>query len=163
MLLLYQRRAICAGPMGSIYIPLCFYFITLTPIINHYPDRFTFHYASTLSEKQQHVVLGMLNLHSTMLLLYLCWDVVVASNISIYIPLCFYFIHGNLLLPYPDHQNLHSTMLLLYLVLLNDFTYEQVYLHSTMLLLYLCRVVYRFLLFLHFLPRLLMKIKRKNL
>ena len=78
-----------------------------------------------------------INLHSTMLLLYPSVNFSPFSEISIYIPLCFYFIsdpvapaytegnmhlHSTLLLLYPDgwhkrtplHSNLHSTMLLLY-------------------------------------------------
>ena len=55
-------------------------------------DKFTFHYASTLSGQIYPVAIVIADLHSTMLLLY---RVIVTSKSyenPIYIPLCFYFI-----------------------------------------------------------------------
>mgnify|MGYP001777477689 CR=1 FL=1 len=96
-----------------IYIPLCFYFIAYRSkeVVEMY--KFTFHYASTLSDTTQYPLrtkciyiplcfyfiefrrrhLGLCyNLHSTMLLLYRSWIQVRAEPNNIYIPLCFYFI-----------------------------------------------------------------------
>ena len=54
---------------------------------------FTFHYASTLSDHAAHLVSVHLgHLHSTMLLLYQIPRRYGSGRISIYIPLCFYFI-----------------------------------------------------------------------
>ena len=76
-----------------IYIPLCFYFIPGDRCgkgILQYP--FTFHYASTLSCRHEYKCEFEFNLHSTMLLLYLQRQIRTRNRISIYIPLCFYFI-----------------------------------------------------------------------
>ena len=119
-----------------IYIPLCFYFISVLPAIHRWSLTFTFHYASTLSGctamrgcpamlstfhyastlstcRETHER-NLANLHSTMLLLYR------AS---------------------PSHPgsfriHLHSTMLLLYRDSPRAEHRECLHLHSTMLLLY---------------------------
>ena len=136
MLLLYRRNDPWRCGSICIYIPLCFYFIEAYPIFKdslslftfHYASTlsqrirrynggrssFTFHYASTLSEMQTAITVALLHLHSTMLLLYQCCKVISRFKIL----------------------HLHSTMLLLYRrkggqQLLNEFD-----LHSTMLLLY---------------------------
>ena len=71
MLLLYLSAGAQNQDTGKIYIPLCFYFITMSALM--------------LSGRVQ-------NLHSTMLLLYLF--ILSTSDMlnAIYIPLCFYFI-----------------------------------------------------------------------
>ena len=100
----------------DIYIPLCFYFIAvkksecITTLDLHSTmlllyqkkwrygmsaSRFTFHYASTLS-----------NMYLMITRLFL-----------IYIPLCFYFILYIYREYYSRNKNLHSTMLLLYLII----------------------------------------------
>ena len=98
-----------------IYIPLCFYFIACFPSRTSWVISFTFHYASTLSqcwckriqdrsciyiplcfyfigwcgdERDRCIV----NLHSTMLLLYRFSLPQQQNSCPIYIPLCFYFI-----------------------------------------------------------------------
>ena len=55
-------------------------------------SSFTFHYASTLSERAGCTKTDIQNLHSTMLLLYL--SLIQPEHLlrKIYIPLCFYFI-----------------------------------------------------------------------
>ena len=142
-----------------IYIPLCFYFIGAKAYIlntgklhlhstmlllylereskDRIQVRFTFHYASTLSEQMPRGVVVHLHLHSTMLLLY----------------------PRRLCIAYRNLYNLHSTMLLLYrFSVLSKSTayisftfhyastlskasgetlYKLSHLHSTMLLLYL--------------------------
>ena len=55
----------------SIYIPLCFYFIHAQLRRAFLSMKFTFHYASTLSAESIRQVGAVINLHSTMLLLYL--------------------------------------------------------------------------------------------
>ena len=121
----------------SIYIPLCFYFIwtaknTILQII-----LFTFHYASTLSNCQNSEELTLLNLHSTMLLLYLK---LIDFNAVLLV-----YLHSTMLLLYQggygqseeDGIYLHSTMLLLYRFFVPEHTFLPLHLHSTMLLLYL--------------------------
>ena len=54
--------------------------------------RFTFHYASTLSNLVRDIVVVLWHLHSTMLLLYLQRGLTDSRVLCIYIPLCFYFI-----------------------------------------------------------------------
>ena len=123
-------------------------------------EKFTFHYASTLSDNFLDLaLLAFSNLHSTMLLLY---------RVSpLYSMLTFLHLHSTMLLLYPGSltslamqrlKNLHSTMLLLYLrlrafisslcfiyiplcfyfILYNEMEPKEldVNLHSTMLLLY---------------------------
>ena len=96
---------------------------------------FTFHYASTLSIFVRSAASLLCHLHSTMLLLYPSPARFPAMLKSIYIPLCFYFIHVPfdipcLVSPFTFHyastlslalpasgqptHHLHSTMLLLY-------------------------------------------------
>ena len=71
MLLLY-RSAVHPGQHSiPIYIPLCFYFIKYAFWDNAETVLFTFHYASTLSISSILTDSDFLNLHSTMLLLYL--------------------------------------------------------------------------------------------
>ena len=75
---------------------------------------FTFHYASTLSERSQPPA---------------------GARVYIYIPLCFYFIRSSY--HCPSHLiHLHSTMLLLYRRNHKVIGYCEINLHSTMLLLY---------------------------
>ena len=78
---------------GAIYIPLCFYFIPASGCMFAFQGIFTFHYASTLSFFSVIIICKVLDLHSTMLLLYRYY----------LIPLYHHYLH------------LHSTMLLLYL------------------------------------------------
>ena len=116
MLLLYPNRAGNGRKSDYfIYIPLCFYFIGDTGTSYQAGAAFTFHYASTLSKHASDELLDMLNLHSTMLLLYPrqgMWK-------------------GTWL------RHLHSTMLLLYPYQPhNGICPALLYLHSTMLLLY---------------------------
>ena len=59
------------------------------------------------------------------------------KNITIYIPLCFYFIQGSRSGYYSADLHLHSTMLLLYLFACRFYKFDFPHLHSTMLLLYL--------------------------
>ena len=77
------------------------------------PPSFTFHYASTLSRIRWWIPSMIQYLHSIMLLLYLrrIWKFI--SSFSIYIPLCFYFIHLRAVF-WDDNIYLHSIMLLLY-------------------------------------------------
>ena len=58
-----------------------------------YLSKFTFHYASTLSKVRNMRTLRFIDLHSTMLLLYLSADRTGRCVWWIYIPLCFYFIN----------------------------------------------------------------------
>ena len=119
-----------------IYIPLCFYFIEHIAIFLYDPWSFTFHYASTLSKFKTSGRRELMNLHSTMLLLYrrrrvlrkclrriyipLCFYFILQAlpymslTTWIYIPLCFYFIKKTGLIFPSGITNLHSTMLLLY-------------------------------------------------
>ena len=115
MLLLYRYHRTKWNFQKPIYIPLCFYFIytmlyqflfettylhsimlllyqlradtnmTLT-------DKFTFHYASTLSRYHRWIRWSVPDLHSIMLLLYQWFPVTSSYIVIIYIPLCFYFI-----------------------------------------------------------------------
>ena len=84
-------------------------------------NQFTFHYASTLSLPADPSLVQVLHLHSTMLLLYLIFNDATEITVQhlhstmlllylkglqfclgqayIYIPLCFYFIEGNAVLP----------------------------------------------------------------
>ena len=118
-----------------IYIPLCFYFINLGRDYINVVNKFTFHYASTLSLPYAFLILKHRNLHSTMLLLYridshrlgdqfrnlhstmllLYHDGTCNRGVGtvIYIPLCFYFIRIDKCVK-TDTTDLHSTMLLLY-------------------------------------------------
>ena len=75
-----------------IYIPLCFYFISFPKRTTAEDDKFTFHYASTLSRPRTEMEGLVAYLHSTMLLLY----------------------RIQLLTDGMRKQYLHSTMLLLY-------------------------------------------------
>ena len=100
---------------SQIYIPLCFYFI------------------QSLSDEDR----TLLNLHSTMLLLYPMPDCLNTIRCPIYIPLCFYFIS-------PSFSHF-LPLSLIYIPLCFYFISAQVgtaqvgtaHLHSTMLLLYL--------------------------
>ena len=93
MLLLYLsvRKIPCF--LLIIYIPLCFYFISTLFLLVNVFVQFTFHYASTLSAlSSMAIICSRVNLHSTMLLLYLSCGLIKIQSQSIYIPLCFYFI-----------------------------------------------------------------------
>ena len=70
MLLLYPGWNHHTAPMHLIYIPLCFYFIEGDRWLKRTFHRFTFHYASTLSNPVQPEKSRWPYLHSTMLLLY---------------------------------------------------------------------------------------------
>ena len=117
MLLLYRIWFQGETLKSIIYIPLCFYFIEWTHL-HHIPEqRFTFHYASTLSGGIAFDEGDRVHLHSTMLLLYrihhwreqkVFWftfhyastlsesKMTFDYNSEIYIPLCFYFIRVEL-------------------------------------------------------------------
>ena len=129
MLLLYPPKDYIIDRDYNIYIPLCFYFIYVFRDKERRESPFTFHYASTLSQKRLRPWQKKLHLHSTMLLLYLY----VFSMLKYFL---FY---------------LHSTMLLLYLTQCSQVTVCQRYLHSTMLLLYpgCCEYTYANLRHLH--------------
>ena len=92
MLLLYHPAGAARALIDRIYIPLCFYFIAcdFSGLVSG--TAFTFHYASTLSQGIARLLSWCFHLHSTMLLLYLMRPVNDVSSMSIYIPLCFYFI-----------------------------------------------------------------------
>ena len=92
MLLLYLNGFTGITPAFLIYIPLCFYFISGCALSSRPYAPFTFHYASTLSKWLYRNHARLLDLHSTMLLLYLRLRAFISSLCSIYIPLCFYFI-----------------------------------------------------------------------
>ena len=159
MLLLYQDSRWGRSYHFTIYIPLCFYFISLPAASNacssiftfHYAStlsasalvdnidalhQFTFHYASTLSKEEEQVTIFVKYLHSTMLLLYLAWQTMSRLLIRfIYIPLCFYFIltgwsPSAFRLPFTFHYA--STLS----PCSKCSVYHLLYLHSTMLLLY---------------------------
>ena len=91
-----------------IYIPLCFYFINLGRDYINVVNKFTFHYASTLSLPYAFLILKHRNLHSTMLLLYR----IDSHRLG------------------DQFRNLHSTMLLLYrhhliyTVIIHSFTFH---------------------------------------
>ena len=92
-------RRIAAKDIDTcIYIPLCFYFIGGKQESASKNTQFTFHYASTLSKPKRIVERSKKNLHSIMLLLYQVNNIQVSSGLSIYIPLCFYFIQPSSLL-----------------------------------------------------------------
>ena len=93
MLLLYLSAGAQNQDTGKIYIPLCFYFITMSALM--------------LSGRVQ-------NLHSTMLLLYPIAILFTRALRNIYIPLCFYFIQLWCTDITAQVVDLHSTMLLLY-------------------------------------------------
>ena len=135
MLLLYRSDKMTVAIPEGIYIPLCFYFIVMAVEELGYVMKFTFHYASTLSQIAILDEQEKSHLHSTMLLLYLRAAAAAPKAACIYIPLCFYFIRhgyfrkscgGFIYIPLcfyficygclhslPDPY-LHSTMLLLY-------------------------------------------------
>ena len=134
MLLLYSSRSLHALPVQRftfhyastlwslhagklsarrIYIPLCFYFMTVLYWQPHVVSGFTFHYASTLWKwvssinfnKDEFTFHYASTLFPEILVQLLL--------VHIYIPLCFYFItvHSSAAQHIP---HLHSTMLLLY-------------------------------------------------
>ena len=136
MLLLYPGQPEMTVRLWWIYIPLCFYFIARVCDGQMAGSTFTFHYASTLSSRlsgsisiliiyiplcfyfirgSSHMTqTSYLNLHSTMLLLYLKSALKIATSVAY----------------------LHSTMLLLYLTVRVSHPFQFLHLHSTMLLLY---------------------------
>ena len=162
-----------------IYIPLCFYFIRIGKTSSaiwikftfHYASTlsqqgvnrsisclwFTFHYASTLSWKRYNRSGDYIDLHSTMLLLYLWTAISHRWTMPIYIPLCFYFIrygkewsrwfclylHSTMLLLYRNREHSEGKKKNIYIPLCFYFipaksypTFGDLHLHSTMLLLY---------------------------
>ena len=70
MLLLYRIYKCSSSVQFFFYIPLCFYFIFSNTIVSLSGINFTFHYASTLSNRTVTNGVQNLVLHSTMLLLY---------------------------------------------------------------------------------------------
>ena len=96
MLLLYRKLAGRWRLLLCIYIPLCFYFIALSPCCSHpASDSFTFHYASTLS------IVGAEHIERIdAIYIPLCFYFINPCSLSrryidsIYIPLCFYFIYS---------------------------------------------------------------------
>ena len=183
MLLLYRANGRLPQLCRFIYIPLCFYFIgVLAPsaliakiFTFHYASTlsvhllqkslrgnlFTFHYASTLSIQKWRRSIKCINLHSTMLLLYLTEDedVTIPAKFTFHYASTlsdkthrhyradywFTFHYASTLSTCPidtgqNIANLHSTMLLLYLKR-EEARQDTIYnLHSTMLLLYLFSV-----------------------
>ena len=100
--------------------------------------KFTFHYASTLLEPGIRKCIILLNLHSTMLLLYSVPDYFVEVDFFIYIPLCFYFI---ICLDWESNQNSQIYIPLCFYFIPNHSVMAPQFftnLHSTMLLLYSC-------------------------
>ena len=93
MLLLYLWRPWATGFVCGIYIPLCFYFITV-----HQPAKHILKYIYIplcfyfIVKRCVSLVCSNRHLHSTMLLLYPTptWPDFLSD--IIYIPLCFYFI-----------------------------------------------------------------------
>ena len=148
----------------KIYIPLCFYFIKGEEYAYIKIYRFTFHYASTLSISGPYRSMCMVNLHSTMLLLYQparsstlnhkyhlhSTMLLLYRSLSrrcprlllrIYIPLCFYFISSG-----SEESDLIKKFTFHYASTLSGIaaayaTSYQHHLHSTMLLLYRERAV----------------------
>ena len=95
MLLLYRSLRTCeCGDWNWIYIPLCFYFISRQhKMAVRYLQIYIplcFYFILSLSEWMRTL---LMNLHSTMLLLYRSRSGIRSKcNSWIYIPLCFYFI-----------------------------------------------------------------------
>ena len=115
MLLLYRKHRNALKTDNSIYIPLCFYFIVLHRV---WLQHINLDLHSTMLLLYLWLVFGSIglrtHLHSTMLLLYpQCQPPVIGPSEKIYIPLCFYFINRCKWTSGRD-QHLHSTMLLLY-------------------------------------------------
>ena len=143
--------------MSTIYIPLCFYFISFSATDSISGSAFTFHYASTLSNMPHCLLSKLHHLHSIMLLLYRIKGVLYKHKEQIYIPLCFYFIKYNVVL-YLSAENIyiplcfyfiderhgyHSRWIHIYIPLCFYFIREtaelrqrETNLHSIMLLLY---------------------------
>ena len=78
----------------QIYIPLCFYFIAFDKNTRMLYIKFTFHYASTLSDDAFNQVKQMMKFtfHYASTLSQMSSTQLPLTQ-SIYIPLCFYFIH----------------------------------------------------------------------
>ena len=119
-----------------IYIPLCFYFIfrvsfcLLHPVHIYIPLCFYF-IRMRCSVKSA----CKWDLHSTMLLLYLDFNIFYGDVSTIYIPLCFYFIS---IQPFKELWNIRIYIPLCFYFIEKELTAYQYdwYLHSTMLLLY---------------------------
>ena len=136
MLLLYLCSLFVRQYVFPIYIPLCFYFISLRKCLRKPLLSFTFHYASTLSKRRHGRKRDCNKIY-----IPLCFYFIEIMNekadrqIQIYIPLCFYFILSRLIqclkcFEFTFHyastlsglgsflpgirNNLHSIMLLLY-------------------------------------------------
>ena len=144
-------------PEDRIYIPLCFYFIWFWVHYFGWSEKFTFHYASTLSSRRHAIRHDVKHLHSTMLLLYPPFILIVPPPLLIYIPLCFYFIPSRRWQSVTDcsftfhyastlsHTHILSNVLrFIYIPLCFYFIFRPgvirgvliLHLHSTMLLLY---------------------------
>ena len=100
MLLLYPQCFRYVLTYKPIYIPLCFYFIRISPgacsnTRSHLHSTMLLLYRSAL----RYIKFPVFNLHSTMLLLYLRLFPEKQKRTLIYIPLCFYFITAVSLLP----------------------------------------------------------------
>ena len=135
MLLLILVRLATSPHVWYIYIPLCFYLyqfpytVALQQIYNLHstmlllilcqqlngnsPNTFTFHYASTYTDRKSE---GM---HDGLIYIPLCFYLYwggllpIKSTNSIYIPLCFYLYLCTIAQMIPVGHHLHSTMLLL--------------------------------------------------
>ena len=111
----------------------------LTPTFNNVLgiNRFTFHYASTLSGEAQGYDKICPYLHSTMLLLYPeSVRVIDHDGIDIYIPLCFYFIASRSGW-FPQRYSIYIPLCFYFIRPVHTKeAQEKVHLHSTMLLLY---------------------------
>ena len=105
-------------------------------LVEIHDSAFTFHYASTLSDIWNLRGKSVPNLHSTMLLLYRNYRGIFSSGISIYIPLCFYFIsHSDV---WCEWGNCIYIPLCFYFIQAQGHAQSHyLHLHSTMLLLYL--------------------------
>ena len=166
MLLLYPSCTHCM-PLGRfIYIPLCFYFIGGAYASETQDDKFTFHYASTLSIRNDNILyqLDAFTFHYASTLSRnggagpvdgIIFTFHYASTLSIRkilaatTGIAFTFHYASTLSKHrPPEQmqgpHLHSTMLLLYQIYQPGNYFRRHNLHSTMLLLYrMCCVIDR--------------------
>ena len=116
MLLLYHRRKKSYKAEKNIYIPLCFYFIENSedgitserpiyiPLCFYFIEehftrrrgalfRFTFHYASTLSNNERRYLSAFFTIYIPLCFYFIDCGKQQSEEIDIiYIPLCFYFI-----------------------------------------------------------------------
>ena len=115
MLLLHLRSEGRRSPLIRLYIPLCFYYIDWLDANGYDRDDFTFHYASTISQR----------LHGESHRVY-SFTFHYASTISkpaesserlkifLYIPLCFYYI-GRLCPDYREILHLYIPLCFYYI------------------------------------------------